>query len=700
MSIETINEEINKGDNNIDNMQDMQNNNTQANSHIYSHTEEDNAKSRKQTLSFQTEIKQLLNLMINSLYSNKEIFLRELISNASDAIDKLRFLQGSETGNQALLSDVKEPKITISFDKNAKTLTISDNGVGMTYEEVIENIGTIAKSGTKAFLEKLSGDKKKDANLIGQFGVGFYSAFIVATMVELRTRRAGVADNLGVSWISDGFGEYTINYTNKEECGTEIVLHLKDDCDDLLSDWQIKSIIRKYSDHINYPIEMQKAPETDKDGKEIINTEFETVNKASALWIRSKNDISDDEYKEFYKHISHDYQEPLAWTHSKVEGSQEYTQLLYIPSKAPFDLYDPKRKYGVKLYVKRVFIMDDAEKILPNYLRFVRGVVDSQDLPLNVSREILQTSKDVDAIRAGCIKKILGMLEDMAKNHQDKYRTFWGEFGNVLKEGLVEDYTNKDRIAKLCHFASTRSGSDKQDVSLDDYVGRMINQQDKIYYITAENYNAAISSPHIEIFKKHEIEVLLLTDRIDEWVVGYMSEYQGKQLISVASGDIDLAKITGDLADGKQNSSEEDSESTTQGQENSESDSINKKIIAKIKDILSDKVKDVVPTKRLIDSACCLVHGENAMSAQLERMLRQAGQSTPQQKLILEVNLKHKLLQKIADILEKNDDNVTEQDQETISDVSFLLFEQATISQGQQLSDPANFLKRINRMIV
>lgn len=625
--------------------------------------------SNKKTLSFQTEVKQLLNLMIHSLYSNKEIFLRELVSNASDAIDKLRFLQIKHPE----LNDGHELAITINFDKDDKLITINDNGIGMTYDEVIENIGTIAKSGTKSFLEQLAQDDKKDANLIGQFGVGFYSAFIVADKVTLVTRKAGEAEKEGVKWVSDGTGEYSIENIKKDHPGTEITLHLKDGQDDLLSDWQLRSLIRKYSDHINYPIKMQKMPEQDKDGKEIVSNELETVNKANALWTRNKNEITDDEYKEFYKHISHDYHDPLKWIHARVEGTQEYTQLLYIPSKAPYDLYDHNRRYGIKLYIKRVFIMDDAEKLLPNYLRFVRGIIDSQDLPLNVSREILQSSKDIDAIRSGSTKKILSEIEAIAKNDPSGYAEFWTEFGNVIKEGVIEDSANKDRIAKLLRFASSKNDNNNQTISLDDYVSRMLPEQDKIYYITAETYNAAKNSPHLEIFKQKGIEVLLLTDRIDEWLVGNLFEYEKKPLISVAKGKLDLGKL-----DEKPNEEEQ------KQQEESA-----KPIIEKIKTALGDKVKDVKITHRLVNSPSCLVVDNMSMSIHLERMLKQAGQSVPDSKPTLEINPAHTLIRKLENSV----------DEKVTNDLALVIFEQATLSEGLQLDDPVGFVSRINQFI-
>jgi molecular chaperone HtpG len=495
---------------------------------------------QKETLGFQTEVKQLLHLMIHSLYSNKEIFLRELISNASDAADKLRF---EGLAKPELFENDAELKITVGFDKEARTITISDNGIGMSRDEVIANIGTIAKSGTKAFFEQLSGDSKKDANLIGQFGVGFYSAFIVADKVSLTTRRAGAAASEGVRWESQGEGEYTLEQVEKAGRGTDIVLHLKEGEDELLADWALKRIVRTYSDHISIPILMKKGNSYGENGEVIESDELEAVNAASALWTRSKSEISDEQYIEFYKHVAHDFTDPLAWSHARVEGRQEYTELLYIPARAPFDMWDRERKQGIKLYVRRVFIMEDSDKLMPQYLRFVRGVIDSNDLPLNVSREILQESKDIDAIRAGCVKKVLGLLEDLAANQTEKYAAFWKEFGQVLKEGVGEDHANKERIAKLLRFASTAVDGDEPTASLSDYIGRMKEGQDKIYFITADTLAAARNSPHLEVFKKKGVEVLLLTDRVDEWVVGSLFEFDGKSLQSVAKGELDLGAL-------------------------------------------------------------------------------------------------------------------------------------------------------------
>ena len=625
--------------------------------------------SNKQTMNFQTEVKQLLQLMIHSLYSNKEIFLRELVSNASDAIDKLRFEQIKDP----TLNHGQELFIELSFDKDKKTITLSDNGIGMTYDEVIENIGTIAKSGTKKFIEQLSGDEKKDANLIGQFGVGFYSAFIVAKEVELITLKAGLKSNQAVCWISDGSGEFSIESVDKEISGTTIILHLKDDNDDLLSDWQLRALIRKYSDHINYPIKMLKAPGFDKDGKEVDQApELETVNKANALWVRHKHDITNEEYKEFYKHIAHDFHDPLVWTHSRVEGTQEYTQLLYIPSQAPFDLYDNKRRYGIKLYIKRVFIMDDAEKLLPNYLRFVRGIIDSQNLPLNISREILQSSKDIDAIRSGATKKILSLLEDMAKNEPENYAKFYKEFGNVLKEGIIEDFANKDRIAKLLRFATTTSNSTEPTISLEEYVARASSEQDRIYYITAESYNAAKNSPHLEIFKQKNIEVLLLTDRIDEWVSSHLSDFDKKQLVSVASANLDLGKP----------------DKKTEEEQKAKAEAA-KPVLEKIKTALGDKIKEVSVTTRLVNSPSCLVVDNHGMSIHMERLLKQAGQAVPESKPTLEVNLDHVLLKKIDSTV----------DADKTRDLALIIYDQAALAEGLQLDDPTAFVTRMNSLI-
>lgn len=625
----------------------------------------------KETLGFQTEVKQLLQLMIHSLYSNKEIFLRELISNASDAADKLRF---EGLAKPELFENQPELKITIGYDAEARTLTIADNGIGMSRDEVIANIGTIAKSGTKAFFEQLSGDAKKDANLIGQFGVGFYSAFIVADKVTLTTRRAGDAADSATRWESEGAGEYTLEQVEKAGRGTEIVLHLKEGEDELLNDWKLKGIVRKYSDHISIPIEMKKGNSYGENGEVIVSDEMEAVNSASALWTRGKSEISEEQYKEFYKHVAHDFTDPLAWSHARVEGRQEYTELLYIPSRAPFDLFDRERKQGVKLYVRRVFIMEDTEKLMPHYLRFVRGVIDSNDLPLNVSREILQESKDIDAIRNGCVKKVLGLLEDLAANQPEKYAEFWQEFGQVLKEGVGEDMANKERIAKLLRFVSTASEGTEPTVTLSDYVARMKEGQDKIYYITADTLAAAKNSPHLEVFKKKGVEVLLLTDRVDEWVVGSLFEFDGKALQSVAKGALDL----GALED------EADKEAQKQVEESA------KPVVEKVQKALADRVKEVRATARLTESPACLVAGEHDMSAHLERMLKAAGQKVEASKPTLEINPEHVLVKKLAD----------EADEARASDLAQVLYDQALLAEGGKLEDPAAFVKRINKLML
>jgi molecular chaperone HtpG len=623
---------------------------------------------QKETLGFQAEVKQLLHLMIHSLYSNKEIFLRELVSNASDAADKLRFEALTDV---ALFENDSELKIRIAFDKASRTLTISDNGIGMSRQEVIDNIGTIAKSGTREFFAQLSGDQQKDAALIGQFGVGFYSAFIVADKVTLITRRAGLTAEHGVRWESAGAGDYTLETVDKPTRGTEIVLHLREGEDEFLSDWRIKSIIRKYSDHITLPIVMNKSEW--KDGEEVPTDLEETVNKASALWARSKSDISEEDYNEFYRHVAHDFEPPLAWSHNRMEGKQEYISLLYVPSRAPFDLYDRERRHGIKLYVKRVFIMDDAEQLMPQYLRFIRGVIDSSDLPLNVSREILQHSKEIEGMKAGSVKKVLGMLEDMAEHEPDKYASFWKEFGRVLKEGPGEDFANREKIAGLLRFASTHFDSDEQNVSFKDYIARMKEGQDKIYYVTADSFAAAKHSPHLEIFRKKGIEVLLLSDRVDEWLVGSLPEFEGKPLQSVAKGDLDLGKL------------EDEADKEAQKQAEGEF----KELVEKLKSTLGDKVKEVRVTHRLTDSPACLVTGENDMSANLERLLKAAGQTAPNTKPVLEINPQHSLLSRLKG----------ESDAAKFADWAHLLFEQALLAEGGQLEDPASFVRRLNGLL-
>ena len=623
--------------------------------------------SQKETLGFQAEVKQLLKLMIHSLYSNKEIVLRELISNASDASDKLRF---SALSDNTLYGGDSDLKISIAFDKAARTLTITDNGIGMSRAEVIENIGTIAKSGTKEFFNSLTGDQAKDANLIGQFGVGFYSAFIIADKVSLTTLRAGETE--AVKWESAGEGDFTLESADKKTRGTEIVLHLRDGEDEFLNDWKLKSIIRKYSDHITLPIVMKKSEW--KDGEQVPMDEEETVNKASALWARAKNDITEEEYQEFYKHVSHDFENPLTWSHNRVEGNQEYISLLYVPSKAPFDLYDRERSHGIKLYVKRVFILEDAEKLMPQYLRFVRGVIDSADLPLNVSREILQHSKDIDAIKAASVKKVLGLLEDFAENKSEQYQAFWGEFGRVLKEGPGEDFANKEKIAGLLRFASTHLDTEAQVVGFKDYIARMKDGQEAIYYITADSFAAAQHSPHLEIFRKKGIEVLLLSDRVDEWMLGGLTEFDGKKLQSIAKGDLDLGKLE-DEAEKEAKKQVEDAA---------------KDLIEKVKATLGEQVKEVRVTHRLTDSPACLVAGQNDLSGNLERMLKAAGQKTPESKPTLEINPTHGLVERLK----------AEKDDAKFNDLTHLLFDQALLAEGGQLNDPASFVKRMNGLLI
>ena len=625
----------------------------------------------KETLGFQTEVRQLLKLMIHSLYSNKEIFLRELISNASDAADKLRFEALADDG---LFEEDAELKIRVTFDKPARTLTISDNGIGMSRQEVIEHIGTIAKSGTRQFFESLTGDQAKDSNLIGQFGVGFYSAFIVADKVTVLTRRAGLGAEHGVRWESAGEGDYTLETVEKAARGTEVILHLREGEDDLLDSWRIKSIIKKYSDHITLPIVMKKEEWDAEKQAQRITDEEEAVNQASALWARAKNDISPEQYEEFYKHVAHDFEAPLAYTHSKVEGKQEYTQLLYIPARAPFGLWDREARHGIKLYVRRVFIMDDAEQLMPRYLRFVRGVIDSNDLPLNVSREILQHSKDIDAIRAGSVKKVLGLLDDLAENDKEKFGKFWGEFGRVMKEGVGEDHANKERIAKLLRFASTLADTADQTVSLEDYLGRMKEGQGKIYFITADSFSAARNSPHLEVFRKKGIEVLLLSDRVDEWLMSNLTEFDGKPLQSVAKGELDLGKL--------------EDEAEKQAQEKEAEDF--KELTDKVKEVLGDKVKEVRITHRLTSSPACLVVGEHDMGGNLARLLQSAGQDVPLTKPNLEINPHHPIVQKLK----------AEAGGERFGDWSHILFDQALLVEGGQLEDPAGFVQRLNGLLL
>jgi molecular chaperone HtpG len=627
----------------------------------------------KETLGFQAEVKQLLQLMIHSLYSNKEIFLRELISNASDAADKLRF---EGIARPDWYGDDPELKIKVEFDKASKTVTISDNGIGMSREEVINNLGTIARSGTKEFFAKLSGDQQKDAALIGQFGVGFYSGFIVADRITVETRRAGLPPSDGVRWESDGSGVFTIETIDRPQRGTSITLHLREGEDDFLNSYKLKSIIRKYSDHISLPIQMRKE-EWDEDKKEqVIRDEFEGINQSSALWARNKTEITEDQYNEFYKHLSHDYENPLYYSLNRVEGRSEFTQLLYVPARAPFDLWDRNKRGGIKLYVKRIFIMDDAEKLMPMYLRFVTGVIDSADLPLNVSREILQESRDIKVIRESSTKRVLSMLEELASSEdegkKEKYRTFWTQFGQVLKEGVGEDQANQERIFKLLRFASTHTDSSEQTVSLAEYVSRMKEGQGKIYYVTGESFNAAKNSPHLEIFRKKGVEVLLLSDRVDEWMLSFITEFDGKQLASIAKGDLDL----GSLSDEKEKKEHEETEKQF------------KDLVDRMKKVLENKAKDVRVTFRLTDSPACLIADENELSGNLLRMLKAAGQNAPDMKPILEINPEHPLLSKLKD------------DDQKFDEWTNLLFDQALLAEGGQLNDPAGFVKRMNHLLL
>jgi len=624
----------------------------------------------KETLGFQTEVKQLLHLMIHSLYSNREIFLRELVSNASDACDKLRF---EAIDRPELLGGDTDLAIRIEFDAAARTLSVIDNGIGLSRQEAIDNLGTIARSGTREFFASLSGDQARDAGLIGQFGVGFYSSFIVADRVTVESRRAGLPAAEGVRWESDGSGEFSVEPLERAERGTRITLHLRskraDDDDgadhgELLSGWRLRSIVRKYSDHISLPILMRKDDQTDG--------EWETVNQASALWTRSKSELDDDQYREFYRHLTGDTDAPLAWTHNRVEGRTEYTQLLYVPARAPYDLWDRQHRRGIRLYVRRVFIMDDAEQLMPTYLRFVKGVVDSADLPLNVSREILQESRDVRAIREGCTKRVLSTLEDLAENRVDDYAGFWREFGQVLKEGLGEDFGNQERLAKLLRFASTATAAGEQTVSLAQYVARMKPGQDKIYYVTAESEAAARSSPHLEVFRRKEVEVLVLSDRVDEWMLSFLHEFDGKPLTSVARGDLDL----GALHDADDKRRAEESAQAFAG------------LVGRIREALGDRVKEVRVTDRLTDSPSCLVSDEGDISGTLQRMLKQAGQKAPERKPILEINPGHPLVRRM--------------DAETgdLADWSRLLFDQAMLAEGAQLEDPSGFVRRLNEMLL
>lgn len=633
-------------------------------------SEHDNIEANKETLGFQTEVKQLLHLMIHSLYSNKEIFLRELISNASDAEDKLRF---EALSNDALYENDGDLKIRLSFDEEAKTVTITDNGIGMSRDEVITHLGTIAKSGTADFMKNLTGDSQKDSQLIGQFGVGFYSAFIVAKKVEVFTRKAGLNKSEGVLWSSEGEGEFEIASVEREARGTEIVLHLKDDEAEFANGWRLRSLVKKYSDHIAFPVIMKSEPAPAAEGEEQKEPEDEAVNEATALWTLSKSEVKDEEYKSFYKHISHDFQDPMTWSHNRVEGKLDYTSLLYIPAKAPFDLYNREVPRGLKLYVQRVFIMDEAEQFLPLYLRFVKGIVDTRDLSLNVSREILQSDKVVESMKSALTKRILDMLAKMAKNDAENYQKFWDEFGDVMKEGLGEDFSNKEKLAKLLRFASTH-GNSTQNVSLDDYVSRMKESQEKIYYISAESHGAGTSSPHMEIFRKKGIEVLVLSDRIDGWMISHLNEFDGKHMQDITKGELDLGDI--------------DAEEDKKQQE--EASKTYENLINQIKELLKDKVEDVRITNRLTDSPACLVAGAHDMDAQMKKIMEAAGQVVPETKPSFEINPEHPLVKQLND--EQNDDR--------FNDLTYVLFDQAALASGEQLKEPGAFVSRLNKLLL
>ena len=632
----------------------------------------------KETLGFQTEAKQLLQLMIHSLYSNKEIFLRELISNASDAADKLRF---EALADGTLYENDPELKITITFDQEAKTLSISDNGIGMSKDDVISHLGTIAKSGTAEFLGRLSGDEKKDSQLIGQFGVGFYSAFIVADRVEVLTRRAGLEPSEGIHWESEGEADFSVESIEKADRGTTVILHLREDSADFADNWRIRSVVKKYSDHIAIPVLMEKqaTPDYDDEGKEKpveenTTPEFEAVNDATALWTRSRSEVTDEEYIEFYKHVSHDFEDPLSWTHNKVEGKLEYNSLLYVPKKAPFDMWNREANRGLKLYVQRTFIMDDAEQFLPLYLRFIKGVIDSNDLSLNVSREILQQDPAVDSMKSAVTKRVLDTLSKIAKNDGEKYQLFWDQFGQVLKEGPAEDFSNKEKIAKLLRFASTHTNSDVQSNSLEDYVGRMKEGQDKIYYVAAENFTTGSNSPHLEVFRKKDIEVLVFYDRIDEWLMGHMMDFDGKQFQDVGKGELNLGDLEGE--DDKKEKEKLETE--------------NKDLIERVKKVLGEKIDSVRVTNRLTDSPACLVVGEDDMGAQMRRIMEQAGQAMPESKPILELNPEHSLVKKLDQ----------ESDEDRFTDLVDILFDQSTLAEGGQLDDPAAYVHRLNKLIL
>jgi len=629
------------------------------------------ATTTRETLGFQAEVTELLHLMVHSLYGNKEIFLRELASNASDAGDKLRF---EAMTDGALFENDPDLTIRVGYDKAARTITVSDNGIGMSRQEVVEHIGTIAKSGTREFVTSLTSDRAKDAHLIGQFGVGFYSAFIVADRVTLVTRRAGLTAEHGVRWESSGEGEYTVETVRKDTRGTDVVLHLRPDEDELLSGFTLREILRKYSDHITVPILMKQERWDPTAREQVLTDEEEQINQASALWARPKSEITEEQYHEFYKHVAHDVEPPLAYSHARVEGRQEYTQLLFIPQPAPFDLFDREHRRGIKLYVRRVFIMDDAEQLMPAYLRFVRGIIDSSDLPLNISREILQQSRDVQTIRTASVKRVLSLLEDLAEHHPEKFATFWKTFGRVLKEGAAEDTANRDRIARLLRFSSTHADVEEQTVSLAQYVSRMKEKQEAIYYITADGFSAARHSPHLEIFRKVGVEVLLMYDRVDEWVVSALTEFDGKPLQSVAKGGLDLGTLGSEVA--KQ-------EPDVQADEH-------KAVVERIQGVLKDRASAVRVTNRLTDSPACLVSDEDGMSTHLERMLKAAGQQVPSSKPVMEINPRHPILQRLKD----------EPDETRFADWSHILFDQATLAEGGQLEDPATFVKRLNELML
>ena len=633
--------------------------------------DEVNSAQNKETMGFQTEAKQLLHLMIHSLYSNKEIFLRELISNASDAIDKVRF---QSLSNPDLVGDDVNYNIRVDIDKEASTVTITDNGIGLSRDDAIANLGTIAKSGTSQFFDSLTGDQQKDAQLIGQFGVGFYSSFIVADNVVVESRSAAQAPEDGVRWSSAGEGDFEVETITREERGTSIILHIKPEEEEFLDSWRVRSVIKKYADHISVPVIMKGEAMPPAEGEEAQEPEDETVNTAKALWTRSRSDVSDDEYHEFYKHVSHDYQEPLVWSHNKVEGKLDYTSLVYIPSKAPFDMWQREAPRGLKLYVQRVFIMDEAEQFLPLYLRFVKGIVDSNDLSLNVSREILQKDPAIDSMRSALTKRVLDSLEKLAKNDSEKYQSFWSEFGQVMKEGPAEDQNNKEKVANLLRFATTQGDSEVQDQSLQDYIARMKEGQDKIYYVAADNYSTAKNSPHLEVFKQKDIEVLLLSDRIDEWLMSHLMEHEGKQLQDVTKGSLDLGDLEGEEEKQEQEKIEEDF----------------KDLVERIKDVVGEKVEEVRITHRLTDSPACLVVNDDEMGMQMRRILESAGQEVPATKRIFELNPKHPLVEKLK----------AEQDSERFSDLTLVLFDQSMLAEGGQLDEPSSYVQRLNNLLL